>query len=80
MRTKSAYGKCIEITLFLGVVFARLTARLSVQRSPNTITFKDRSGDNAVVELTGPVHLVTSVPNLTTQAVNALAANYYAVS
>ena len=47
------------------------------QDNPNTITFDNKSGEQAVVKLIGPAGQIVYVPNEQTRTVNALVGEYY---
>lgn len=74
MRNK--YVKYCEVVLGVTLGLGMLSGRAYAQWNPNTITFENQSGENAVVKLIGPVRRTVPVPNMTNRTVNVPAGTF----
>lgn len=71
------YLKYAWVLVCMLLVIGTFAARGVAQEYPNTITFENQSGDNAVVKLVGPVRLVVPVPDMTNQTVHVPPGTFY---
>jgi len=77
MSSNKGYTRFFELVLVALFGAGMLASRVDAQAFPNTITFENQSGEDAMVKLIGPVRWNIPVPNGTSRAINVPAGNYY---